>query len=141
MLLFIRRIRGIYHTSFLFSIMILVLNTILAIVKINSAVMKVIIHRFRRSPFLVEKIESWIHHMFIIWQNDPWFWIALLKMHRIFINSINSIRYSTLLFLVPIIIRIETCFRIMAGDTNNFRFWYVILPQFFLPEFFLHSGL
>ena len=57
-LLFIRRIRGIYYTSFTFSFMILVLNRILAIVKINSAVIKVITRRFRRSPFLVKKIES-----------------------------------------------------------------------------------
>ena len=66
--------------------------------------------------------------------------MASLKMHRIFINSINSIRYGTLLFLVPTIIHIEICFRIMASDTNNFRLWYVILPQFFLPEFFLQSS-
>ena len=66
--LLIRRIRGIYDTSFMFSIMVLVLNRILAIVKINTAVMKVIIRRFRRSPFLVVKIEGWILHSFIIWQ-------------------------------------------------------------------------
>ena len=117
--LLIRRIRGIYDTSFMFSIMVLVLNRIFAIVKINSAVMIVIIRRFRRSPFLVVKIEGWILHSFIIWQNDPWLWMALLRMHRIFIYSINSIS-SSLLFLVPTIIRIETCFRIMASDTNNF---------------------
>ena len=107
------------YMTHLFSIMVLVLNRIFAIVKINSAVMIVIIRRFRRSPFLVVKIEGWILHSFIIWQNDPWFWMALLRMHRIFIYSINSIS-SSLLFLVPTIIRIETCFRIMASDTNNF---------------------
>ena len=117
--------------------MILVLSRILAIVKINSAVMKVIIRRFRRSPFLVEKIECWILHSFIIWQNDPWFWMASLKMHRIFINSINNTRYGMLLFLVPTIIRIETCLRSMARD----RLWYIVLSQFFLPEIFLQSGL
>ena len=116
--------------------MTLVLNRILAIVKFNSAVMKVIIFRFRRSPFLVERIESCILRSFIIWKNDPWFSMASLKIYRIFINSINSIRYGTMLFLVPTIIRIETCFRIMAyGDTNNFRLWYVILFQFFYQSF------
>ena len=111
--------------------MILVLNRILTIAKINSAVMKVIICRFRRSPFLVEKTESWILHSFTIWQDDPWFWMVSLEMHRIFVNSINSIRYHTLLLLVLTIKRIETCFRIMAR----------IIASFFLLEFFLHSGL
>ena len=72
-LLFIRRIREICHISFTFSVMILVLNRILGLVKINNAVMKVIIRRFKKSSFLVQKIESWILHSFIIWKNDPWF--------------------------------------------------------------------
>ena len=117
--------------------MILVLVRILAIVKINSVVMKVMIRRFRRSPFLVEKIESWVLHSIIIWQNDLRFWMASFKMHKIFTNSITSIRYDTLLFRVPTVIRIETCFRIMASDTNNFRLWYVILPRFFFTRVYL----
>ena len=104
--------------------------------------MKVMIRRFRRSPFLVEKIESWVLHSIIIWQNDLRFWMASFKMHKIFTNSITSIRYDTLLFRVPTVIRIETCFRIMASDTNNFRLWYVILPHFFtrvyLAEWFVN---
>ena len=67
--------------------------------------------------------------------------MALLEMHRIFINSINSIRYDMLLLLISTIIRIETCFKIMASDTNNFRLWYIIFASIFLPEFFLQSGV
>ena len=47
---------------------------------------------------------------------------------------IISIRYGTL-FLVPTIMRIETYFRIMASDTNNFILWQVIFSQFFYQSF------
>ena len=102
--------------------------------------MKVIIRRFRRSPFLVEKIECWILHSFIIWQNDPWFWMASSKMHRTFINSINNTRYGMLLFLVPTIIRIETCLRSMASDimTLVYNFASIFFTRDFLAEWFVN---